>query len=102
RPLHDGDLLCPVCHGERHVFDALYILSRQSRVTALSLKGRCCCGAAWEARILEEESPLCYHLQLGCMVCANWVTVSGRLEEVTPWVSTTLWSSEARHELDRL
>ena len=55
-----------------------------------------------EARILEEESPLCYHLQLGCVVCANWVTVSGRLEEVTPWVLTALWSNEARHELDRL
>ena len=52
--------------------------------------------------MLEEESPLCYHLQFSCMVCANWMTVSGRLEEVTPWVSTTLWSNEARHELDRL
>lgn len=66
------------------------------------MKAGCCCGAPMEARSLEEESPLCYHLRLGCTVCANWMTVSGRLEEITPWVATTLWSNAARHELERL
>jgi len=55
-----------------------------------------------EAKALEEESPLSFHLRLACMACANWVTVSGRLEEVTPFVERTLWSNEARHELERL
>jgi hypothetical protein len=55
-----------------------------------------------EARLVEEESPLCFHLRLGCTVCANYVIVSGRLEEITPWVATTLWSDAARHELERL
>ena len=55
-----------------------------------------------EARALEEESPLSFHLQLACTACANWVTVSGRLEDVTPFVERTLWSNEARHELERL
>ena len=55
-----------------------------------------------EARTLEEESPLSFHLRLACTACANWMTVSGRLEEVTPFVEGTLWSNEARHELERL
>ena len=55
-----------------------------------------------EAKALEEESPLSYHLQLCCAKCANWVTVSGRLEDITPFVQQTVWSNEARHELDRL
>ena len=54
------------------------------------------------AKALEEESPLSYHLHHGCTACANWVTASGRLEEITPLVERTLWSDEARHELDRL
>lgn len=66
------------------------------------MNARCCCGAVMEAKTLEEESPLSYHLRINCTVCANWVTVSGRLEEVTPFVERTLWSNEARHELDRL
>jgi len=66
------------------------------------MKARCCCGALLEAKALEEESPLSYHLHLGCTACANWVTASGRLEEITPLVERTLWSNEARHELDRL
>src|SRR5438445_13035965 len=66
------------------------------------MKARCCCGALLEAKALEEESPLSYHLRLGCTACANWVTVSGRLEEVTPLVERPLWSNEARGELDRL
>ena len=55
-----------------------------------------------EAKALEEESPLSYHLRLCCTECANWVTVLGRLEEITPLVQRTLWSNEARHELERL
>jgi len=55
-----------------------------------------------EAKALEEESPLSFHLRLACTACANWVTVSGGLEEVTPLVERTLWSNEARHELERL
>lgn len=66
------------------------------------MKARCCCGAAMESHSLEEESPLCYHLRLTCTVCANWMTVSGRLEEISLWVASTLWSDIARHELDRL
>lgn len=66
------------------------------------MQTRCCCGAVMEAKALEEESPLSYHLRLGCTACANWVTVSGRLEDITPLVQRTLWSNEARHELDRL
>src|SRR6266571_1506826 len=66
------------------------------------MKAWCCCGASLEAKTLEEESPLSYHLRLGCTACANWVTASGRLEEITPLVERTLWSNEARHELDRL
>ena len=62
----------------------------------------CCCGAPMEAEALEEVSPLRYHLRLGCTGCANWVTASGRLEDVTPLVGRTLWSNEARHEMDRL
>jgi hypothetical protein len=66
------------------------------------MKVQCCCGAVMDAKALEEESPLSFHLRLACTVCANWVTVSGRLEEVTPFVERTLWSNEARHELERL
>jgi len=66
------------------------------------MNARCCCGAVMEAKVLEEESPLSYHLRLCCTECANWVTASGRLEEITPLVQRTLWSNEARHELDRL
>jgi hypothetical protein len=66
------------------------------------MKVQCCCGAVMEARALEEESPLSFHLRLACTACANWVTVSGRLEEVTPFVHGVLWSNEARHELERL
>jgi len=55
-----------------------------------------------EGRTLEEESPLSYHLRLGCTECANWVTASGRLEALTPLVERTVWSNEARHELERL
>lgn len=55
-----------------------------------------------EAKSLEEESPLSYHLRLCCTECANWVMVSGRLEEITLLVQRTLWSDDARHELDRL
>ncbi|TLY23369.1 MAG: hypothetical protein E6K68_00710 [Nitrospirae bacterium] len=66
------------------------------------MMARCCCGALLEAKALEEESPLSYHLRLGCTACANWVTVSGRLEEITPLVERFLWSNEARHELERL
>jgi len=62
----------------------------------------CCCGAPMEAKAFEEVSPLRYHLRLGCTGCANWVTVTGRLEEIAPLVARTLWSNEARHELDRL
>jgi len=63
---------------------------------------RCCCGAVLEAKVLEEESPLSFHLRFGCAACANWVTVSGRLDEITPLVSYRLWSREAHHELERL
>lgn len=66
------------------------------------MKARCCCGAMMEAKALEEESPLSFHLRLGCTNCANWVTASGRLEEITPLVERILWSNEARHEIDRL
>jgi hypothetical protein len=66
------------------------------------MKAKCCCGAMMEAQALEEESPLCFHLRLCCTVCANWTTASGRLEEIAPLVKRTLWSDEARHELDRL
>lgn len=66
------------------------------------MTARCCCGALMEAKALEEESPLCYHLRLGCTNCANWVTASGRLEDVAPLVERRLWSDQARHELDRL
>ena len=66
------------------------------------MNARCCCGAVMEARALEEESPLSYHLRLSCTACANWMTASGRLEDITPLVQRTLWSNEARHELDRL
>ena len=66
------------------------------------MKVRCCCGAAMEARTLQEESPLSYQLRLGCTMCANWVTTSGRLEEIRPLVTRMLWSNEARHELERL
>jgi len=55
-----------------------------------------------EAQALEEESPLSYHLRMGCVACANWIRASGRLEDLTPLVSRTLWSNDARHELDRL
>ena len=66
------------------------------------MQTRCCCGAVMEAKALEEESPLSYHLRLCCTECANWMTASGRLEDITPLVPRTLWSNEARHELDRL
>ena len=66
------------------------------------MKAQCCCGAVMDAKALEEESPLSFHLRLACTACANLVTVSGRLEEVTPFVERTLWSNEARHQLDRL
>ena len=66
------------------------------------MNARCCCGAVMEAKTLEEESPLSYHLRLCCTECASWVTASGRLEDITPLVQRTLWSNEARHELDRL
>jgi hypothetical protein len=55
-----------------------------------------------EAKALEEESPLRYHLRLGCTVCANRITASGRLEEVALLAERRLWSDQARHELDRL
>jgi hypothetical protein len=55
-----------------------------------------------EAQAFEEVSPLRYHLRLGCTGCANWVTASGRLEEIAPLADRILWSNEARHELDRL
>src|SRR2546428_10767163 len=66
------------------------------------MKARCCGGALLEAKALEEESPLSYHLRLGCTACANWVTVSGRLEEVMLLVERPLCCNEARHELERL
>lgn len=66
------------------------------------MQTRCCCGAVMEAKALEEESSLSYHLRLCCTACANWMTASGRLEDITPLVQRTLWSNEARHELDRL
>ena len=66
------------------------------------MQARCCCGAVMEAKALEEESPLSYHLRLGCTACANWVMASGRLEDITPLVQRALWSNEAHHELDRL
>ena len=69
---------------------------------SLSIKVSCCCGAAMETRALEEASPLLYHLTLACLACANWMAVSGRPEEIEPWVTRTLWSREARHELERL
>lgn len=66
------------------------------------MQARCCCGALLVAKAVEEESPLSYRLRLGCTACANWVTATGRLEEITPLVERTLWSNEARHELERL
>lgn len=66
------------------------------------MDARCCCGAVLDAQALEEESPLSFHVRLGCAACANWVTVSGRLDDLAPFVKRTLWSSDARHELDRL
>ena len=62
----------------------------------------CCCGSAMRAEALEEVSPLLYHLRLACIRCANWTRISGRLEEVEPMVTATLWSNEARYEVDRL
>jgi hypothetical protein len=62
----------------------------------------CCCGAAMRPEALEEVSPLLYHLRLACLRCANWVTMSGRLEEVEPLVTSILWSNEARYEVERL
>ncbi len=54
------------------------------------------------AEALEEVSPLLYHLRLACIRCANWVTISGRLEQVEPIVTSLLWSNEAYHQVDRL
>jgi hypothetical protein len=54
------------------------------------------------AEALEEVSPLLCHFRLACTACANWVRVSGRLEEVEPMLTTVLWSKEAYHEVDRL
>lgn len=51
---------------------------------------------------VEELSPLLYDLRLGCEECANWLTLSGRLEEVETWIPETLWTAEARQDLDRL
>ena len=62
----------------------------------------CCCGAPMRAEAVEEVSPLLYNLRLGCSGCANWIVLSGRLEEIEPMVSSRLWSREAQHELDRL
>jgi hypothetical protein len=66
------------------------------------MNSSCCCGAEMRAEALEEVSPLVYHLRLGCVACANWVAISGRLEEVEVMVTSTLWSHEAYHEIDRL
>jgi hypothetical protein len=55
-----------------------------------------------EPQTLEEISPLSYRLRLGCRKCANWMTASGRLEEIEPVVTSRVWSNEAKHELDRL
>ncbi len=66
------------------------------------MKVICCCGAMMESKTVEEESPLAYRLGLRCTECANWITVSGRLEEVAGLIHGTLWSNEARQELDRL
>jgi len=66
------------------------------------MQARCCCGALLVAKAVEEESPLSYRLRLGCTACANLVTATGRLEEITPLVEHRLWSNEARHELERL
>src|SRR2546430_16273099 len=66
------------------------------------MEARCCCGASLEARALEEESPLSYRLRLCCTACADWVTVTGRLEEIAPLVQRRLWSAEARHQVRRL
>src|SRR5437588_11964014 len=62
----------------------------------------CCCGGAMRAEALEEVSPLLYHLRLACIRCANWTRISGRLEEVAPMVTGTVWSNDARYEVDRL
>jgi Proto-chlorophyllide reductase 57 kD subunit len=62
----------------------------------------CCCGGAMRPEALEEVSPLLYRLRLACIRCANWVTMSGRLEQVEPIVTSLLWSNEAYHQVDRL
>jgi proto-chlorophyllide reductase subunit len=62
----------------------------------------CCCGRALHARAVDEESPLLYHLRLGCTQCANWIKISGRLEEIEAMVSESLWSKQGRGELERL
>ena len=52
--------------------------------------------------MVEEASPLCFQVRFECTACANWMTASGRLEDVTPFVQGIVWSSQARQELDRL
>lgn len=54
------------------------------------------------AEALEEVSLLLYHVRLACSTCANWVRLSGRLEDVEPVVTSLLWSDDAYHEVDRL
>jgi hypothetical protein len=55
-----------------------------------------------QSESVEEISPLLFRARLACTACANWVALSGRLEDVEPMVRRRLWSNDARHELDRL
>jgi hypothetical protein len=62
----------------------------------------CCCGKPMRAEAVEEESPVLYQLRLRCTHCANWMRISGRLEEIEPILSQRLWSAQGRQELERL
>jgi proto-chlorophyllide reductase subunit len=55
-----------------------------------------------EPAAVEEISPLVYHLRLDCQGCANWITASGRHEEIESIVTSRVWSNEVKHELERL
>jgi hypothetical protein len=63
---------------------------------------QCCCGGSLRCATLEEISPIAYRLRLDCHRCANWVTASGRYEEIEAMVESRLWSNDVQHELDRL
>jgi hypothetical protein len=63
---------------------------------------QCCCGASMEAAAVEEISPIAYRLRLDCHGCANWLTASGRYEEIEALVPSRIWSNDVQHELDRL